>query len=156
MKNRQRKEKGVMTPKKILLCTDFSENSKPAVRLAADYAASFGAKLVLFHVNDLNARPLPWFDDLVSPEDTLKNVEFACNRELKRLCEEIGKTLPSVTSCSAEGVPSTKIADFAKREGADLIVMGTHGWRGLNRLLKRSTADDVVRSAPCPVLVVRS
>ncbi len=152
----QRKEERGMTPKKILFCTDFSENSEPARRLAMDYAQSFGATLVLFHVINPSALRYPRLEDLVPLEDTLKSLELACDRELKAMREEIQKVFPSVRAYSVSGVPAQEIVSFAKEEGIDLIVMGTHGWTGLSHLLLGSTAENVVRTATCPVLIVRS
>ncbi|MEK7715145.1 MAG: universal stress protein, partial [candidate division NC10 bacterium] len=53
------------------------------------------------------------------------------------------------------GVPFEEIVKAAEKEGADMIVMGTHGRSGLNRLLLGSVAERVIRLAPCPVLTVR-
>ena len=152
----RRKESGVMTPKKILLCTDFSENSQPARKLAIDYAKSFGSTLILLHVVDPGVLRYPRFEDLVPMEDTLKSLELVCDRELKTMSEEIRKEAASVKAYCVSGVPGKEIVGFAKEEGIDLIVMGTHGWTGLNRLLVGSTAERVVRTAECPVLIVRS
>ena len=145
-----------MTPKKILLCTDFSDNSEPARRLATSYADSFGATLVLFHVIDPGVSRYPRFEDLVPLEETLKALGQSCDRELKAMREEIEKVLPQVRANSVSGVPAKEIVSFAKEEGIDLIMMGTHGWTGLSRLVLGSTAENVVRTATCPVLIVRS
>jgi len=144
-----------MTPNKILFCTDFSQNSEPAFRLTTDRAESFWAALLLFHVIDPDAPRYPRFNDLVPLEETLKRLEFACDRKLSQMREEIEEMLPSVMTCSANGVPAKKVVDFAKKEEADLIVMGTHGRKGLRRLLSGSTAEDVARTGFCPVLIVR-
>jgi nucleotide-binding universal stress UspA family protein len=154
--NGQGKEKRVMTPKRILFCTDFSENSKPARRLATEYAEPFGATLILFHVIDPGVSRYPRFEDLVPLEETLKSLEQSCDRELKAMREEIEKGLPWVKAYSVSGVPAKEIVSFAREEGIDLIVMGTHGWTGLSRLILGSTAENVLRTATCPVLIVRS
>jgi nucleotide-binding universal stress UspA family protein len=56
----------------------------------------------------------------------------------------------------AEGDPATEILKVAEEKHCDLIVMGTHGWTGLNRLLMGSVAEKVVRKAPCPVLTIKT
>lgn len=145
-----------MTPQKILLCTDFSENSGPALRLAIDYAKSFEATLVLLHVIDAGILRYPWFDDLVPIEESLKSVQLVCDQKLKDMREEIEKEINLLKAYSVTGVPDREIVDFSTEQGIDLIVMGTHGWTGLNRLLLGSTAEHVVRTAKCPVLIVRS
>lgn len=154
--NDQPKEELIMIPKKILLCTDFSENAEPARRLAVEYAESFGATLVMIHVINPGALGYPRLEDLVPLEDTLKSMRLACDRELSAMREKIQKVLPSVRACSVSGVPAKEIVSFAKEEGIDLIVMGTHGRTGLSHLFMGSTAENVVRTAMCPVLIVRS
>lgn len=150
------KEERVMIPNKILFCTDFSKNSEPARELAISYADSFGATLVLLHVVDAGDFQYPRFDDLVPIEETLKSLELVCDRELKAMREEIQKVLSSVRAYCVSGVPAKEIVGFAQEEGIDLIVMGTHGWTGLSRFLMGSTAENVVRTATCPVLIARS
>ncbi len=152
----KRKEEHAMKPKKILFCTDFSENSEPAHRLAMDYAECFSATLVLFHVVDPGDRRYPRFEDLIPYEETQKTLNEACDLKLNSMIEEVRKVIPSAKGYCGHGVPAKEIVDCAKEEGIDLIVIGTHGWTGLNRLLLGSTAENVVRIATCPVLVVRS
>lgn len=145
-----------MIPTKILLCTDFSKNSEPALGLAKAYAESFGATLILFHVIDPGDRRYPRFEDLIPYEETLKTLNEACDLRLKSMLDEVRKDMPSAKGYCGNGIPAKEIIDCTKKEGIDLIVMGTHGWTGLNRLLLGSTADHVVRTATCPVLIARS
>ena len=78
--------------------------------------------------------------------------------ELKRMLSEVVPTDPAV-ACEHRlmiGSPATGILEMAKRENAELIVMGSHGRTGITRLLMGSIAEEVVRKAECPVLVVKA
>lgn len=147
-----------MIPKKILLCTDFSENSAPARQCALDYAAAFGASLSILHVVNSSRLGYPAFETVV-PFDLqllLKSIEESVRKAFDELVEECAEVVSEVTTNSRIGVPAVEIVRFAEEEGSELIVMGTHGWTGFRHLILGSTASNVVRTANCPVLTVRS
>lgn len=143
-----------MIPKKILFCTDFSENSEPARQMALDYAKSFGARLLVLHV--LNAAYLryPSLEDLPLSEVHLQNVETRLSESLQAMAEDCRKQVTEVTTFLREGIPANEIASLADEQDVDLIVMGTHGWTGLSHFLVGSTAENVLRNAHRPVLTV--
>jgi nucleotide-binding universal stress UspA family protein len=138
-----------MNAKKILFATDFSHTGDAALTLAASLARDSGAPLLIVHVEEppmvygtgemYYGMPEPARDDLhkmlleVVPPDK----EIAYEHHL------------------ISGDPATAIVRFAKDEGVDLIVMGTHGRTGLMRLLMGSVAEAVVRRATCPVLTYK-
>jgi nucleotide-binding universal stress UspA family protein len=133
----------------ILHPTDFSECSGYAFQLACALAWDHGARLVVSHVK----LPPVVSRDLVpmAPEP------FAVWRALE---EQLGKLRPldpdvSVEHLLAEGDPAAEIVQLAQVSHCDLIVMGTQGRTGLDRLLMGSVAEAVLRKAPCPVLTVR-
>ena len=142
----------------ILFPTDFSENSLPARILAVEFAEKFDAKLLILHVVNSSRLGYPAFEVGV-PFDlqaVLKSIEDSVQSNFADIQAECGKTVKEVQTASRIGVPSNEIVKLADEEGADLIVMGTHGWTGFKHLILGSTAENVVRNAGCPVLTVRA
>jgi len=132
----------------ILHPTDFSERSESAFHLACALARDYGARLILLHVA---MRPVLVYGEGVVPPDPEEDREV---REAK--LHRLAPGPPIHTEYRfEEGDPASVILQVAQEAGVDLIVMGTHGRRGLARLLMGSVAGQVVRQAPCPVLTVR-
>lgn len=146
-----------MSIKKIIFCTDFSENSGPARDYAMQFAKAFDAQLIVFHV--VNSRPLgyPLFEERIPVDlaELQRTIEQSAREELDTIVSEYGKELADVTAFFRTGEPAVEVVRFADEENADLIVLGTHGWTGFKHLLLGSTAENVVRSAKCAVLTVR-
>lgn len=147
-----------MIPKKILFCTDFSENSESARECAIDYARAFGANLLVLHVVNSSRLGYPAFEAGVpfDLQGVLLNIEAAVKKAFDEVQQELGEQLQNVATFSRVGVPSAEIKKFAEENSIDLIVMGTHGWTGFRHLILGSTAENVVRTAKCPVLTVKS
>lgn len=120
--------------REILLATDFSESADAAGRIARDYARRFGARLHVIHVVWAGADPTP-------------------RPLLERIEEDLGSEVP-VIAVVRSGSPAAQIVKYAEEKGVDLIVVGTHGRTGVTRALLGSVAEQVVRTAPCPVLAV--
>jgi universal stress protein A len=132
---------------KILVPVDFSDCSKKALQYAIPFAKQFGAELDLLHV----VEPYPAVPELGPLQtETLQDTRG----ELQDLCRMIGKAVRSRTSVRT-GAPHLEIVQAAAELGADLIILSTHGHKGLTRMFLGSTAEKVVRHAPCPVLIVR-
>ena len=131
----------------ILHPTDFSAQSEHAFQLACDLAADYDANLVIVHVV---AAPIMFGDGAILPPT------YDCRDELqdKLLGLEVPDDRVGVVRRLEEGNPATEILQVAHVCQADLIVMGTHGRRGLTRLLMGSVAEEIVRQATCPVLTV--
>lgn len=141
-----------MLPKKILYCTDFSENSAPAGECASEYSNTFGADLTILHVVDC------WAGFPGNRQDVLeiaRKLEDSANKQLGTLARDLGKNGVQTKTLCTIGLPAEEIVLAAQREHADLIVMGTHGWTGFRHLMLGSEAEKVLRTATCPVLVVR-
>ena len=140
--------------KRIVYATDFSERAAPAERQAVALARALGAELVLAHVG--TEAPL-WRESLYTP-----SVRAVFEAQHKWATETLGAR---VAALNAEGVvaravvrvgvPWQEIVRLAVEEHADMIVMGTQGRTGLERLLLGSVAERVIRQAPCPVVTVR-
>jgi nucleotide-binding universal stress UspA family protein len=139
----------MLSIRQILHPTDFSGPSDYAFRLACALARDYGAALIVLHVHH---EPVAVFAEggfvPPRPED---------DAVLRSQLEEIRCDDPTVVVSHrlVEGNPPEEILRSADELGADLIVMGTHGRRGLQRLLMGSVAEEVVRKATCPVLTVR-
>ncbi len=139
--------------KKILVPTDFSDESLKALRYALRLGAPFDAKIDLLHVVNTGCFGAGYAAvDL--PAITEQVVE-ASKESLAELAErEIG-TAENIVREVRVGPTAQTIADVAREEEIDLIVVSTHGNTGLKRMLLGSNAENIVRHAPCPVLVVR-
>ena len=135
----------------ILHPTDFSASSKCALQLAGSLARDYGAHLIVLHVAPLPAA-LYGFGEGVIPPD------MDWDQEARDELEQIQVADPKVhlSHRLEEGDPVTEILRVAEETNADIIVLGTHGRRGMQRLLMGSVAELVVRRAKCPVLTVRT
>jgi nucleotide-binding universal stress UspA family protein len=144
-----------MDIKNILYPTDFSEGSSFALEYAVDLAKRYGAKLYLFNVIYDMAKGAGWYVPHVSMDELYKDIEKVAKKELDRFGNEEVRGLKNVERVTVTGVPHDEIIKFVKKTKIDLIVMGSHGKKGMDRILFGSTAANVVRFAPCPVLTVR-
>ena len=133
--------------KKVLVPVDFSDCSKKALQYAVRFARQFDGKLTLLHV-------VPRYPAVseMGPIDLETLQEGRAQLEVVRLT--IGDLAPCDTLLRT-GTPHIEIIEAAKEQSIDLIIIATHGHKGLTRVLLGSTAERVIRQAPCPVLVVR-
>lgn len=140
--------------KRILVPTDFSKTSLLAVWRAKTFARKFDAAIVLIHVIE----KAPFISDMGNVAIALSDKEMAerAGIELNVLAQrEFEPEIPFETQVTF-GRPFQEINESAKKLKIDLIVIATHGYTGLRHTLLGSTAERVVRHAPCDVLVVRS
>jgi nucleotide-binding universal stress UspA family protein len=139
-----------MLPIRIILHpTDFSERSDWAFRLACSLARDYGAHLLIVHVIPTPVTVVGdavWAGPIAVDMDEVKN----------KLLRLVGPDPTRVERRLEEGDPANEILRLAREYHCDLIVMGTHGRRGLGRLLMGSVAEQVVRKAPCPVVTVKT
>lgn len=147
----------MLTFRKILCPIDFSDLSLNALRFAVELADKFQAELHLLHVfegydaislnPELAMNPLP---------EWLPKLRLLCHEKLATLpSPELAARCPSIVRADREGPAIHEILDYAAHQKIDLIVLATHGRTGLKHLLMGSVAENVVRSATCPVLTVR-
>jgi nucleotide-binding universal stress UspA family protein len=144
-----------MEIKRILYPTDFSEGSAVAIPYVADMAKRYGAKLYVIHVIYDIAKASGWYVPHVSMDEVYRDMEESARKELQRCCAEELRGYKGIEYVVLKGTPSDEIIRFAEDNKVDLIVKGTHGRRGLDRVLFGSTAEKVVKGASCPVLTVR-
>jgi nucleotide-binding universal stress UspA family protein len=136
-----------MKLRKILFPTDLTRAGNQALELATALARDSGAHLIIAYIEE----PLPadaelyYAPVLTDREQLLGTLQEVRPNDAQVPCEHRLLT----------GDPATQIIDLAQQEQVDLIVMPTHGRKGLSRLLMGSVAEAVVRRAPCPVLSVR-
>ena len=143
--------------KNILVPIDFSDHSRKALQYALPFAEKCGAKIILLHVVEPRVYPENYFDVIVPAEMEAVNTNLATTgrqrlAELRR--EEISPKIAADTIVRT-GQPYAEIINTAKEWDIDLIIIATHGYTGLKHVFLGSTADKVVRHAPCPVLTVR-
>ncbi len=136
----------------ILVPTDFSDAANQALELALELAPKFEAKITLLHSTWLP----PYYysayaEGLAWPTEEL---EGKAKQELDAACSRAKERYANVESVLASGEAWERILEAAKERAVDLIVMGTHGRRGISRLVLGSIAEKVVRLSPVPVLTV--
>jgi nucleotide-binding universal stress UspA family protein len=140
----------------IVFATDFSPASDPAFRKATEMARKEGAELIVAHVYEPPA-PLSHSgvaDDLIEAE-----LDEKIRNDVQKKLE------PVLARARAEGVrvrgeilaghTAKKLSELAVKNGAGMLVIGTHGRTGLKKLVMGSVASQVIATAPCPVLTVR-
>lgn len=138
--------------RKILLATDLSHVSDVATDLAFDLAHRVGASLLVVSVIDPHELRLPGGRFLARIDQVRERRETAA-QELVQRGRRAGV---AVTFLVWDGDPAESIVEAASSEGADLVIVGSHGRGALGRMLLGSVSDQVVRNAPCPVLVART
>ena len=136
-----------MDIKRILVPVDFSQGSLNALTWARDLARQFDAELLLLHV----IAPI----DFMTVSDVYDEQRRSGDAALARIGADLRVAGQRFRIMVKGGVPSRVIVDTAKRSGADMIVLGTHGRTGLTHMLIGSVTEKIVRTAGCPVLAVR-
>lgn len=143
--------------KKILVPTDFSEFSAPALKYGAAIAARFDSQLHLLHVCPDPAMLMPEAAGLGAAGviDQSDQWEIKAREQLQDLPEDGWENSRDVVRSVATGSAYYEIIAYARQQDIDLIVLGTHGRSGFSHLLMGSVAENVVRKSPCPVLTVK-
>ena len=139
-------------PKTILVATDFSETSETAVAYAVGLADKLGAKLYLLHAIGMPAYGIPELGVAVTAsmmDSIVRDTQTALDKLIKTYAPV------KIEPVLRNGDPRDLIVQTAFEVGADLIVLGTHGRRGVSRALLGSVAEGVLRHAHCPVLTIR-
>ncbi len=141
--------------KNVIFPTDFSDCSLHALRIADEISEKFGSQLHIVHIiYDMvayadAAAVMNWYPAMYV------DLEKAAREELEKVAKQV-KFARDPELVVRRGVEEGEIIKYAEEQKADLIVMGTHGRKGVGRLLLGSTAEQVLRRAHCPVLTVRS
>jgi nucleotide-binding universal stress UspA family protein len=143
----------------LLVPSDGSRLSDAALAQALDLAKTLGARITLVHVQPPLPVSLVGMGDMLDPA-TIEGLSITAERESSRIVEEAravaaARGLDLETEVIKQDLPHRAIVDAAKRHGCDLIVMASHGRRGLSSLLLGSETQRVLLNAAVPVLVVR-
>jgi nucleotide-binding universal stress UspA family protein len=143
------------SPSRILVATDFSESADAALDAALDLAQPSRAHLELVHVYPLPGVAVPFADTLVmASAETMAALQAKLTEALEvRAARVRARGLECVTH-ALPGAAAQEVVARAAADGADLIVIGTHGRSGLTHAVLGSVAERVVQHAACPVLVV--
>ena len=141
--------------KRILVPIDFSPLSKKALQYALRFAEEFRAGITLLHVIEPDVPPA--FDGfMIAPSINPNGSRTKSANRLKVLASSMPiRATNYVQSTVRTGLAAYEIVEAAKEFDVDLIVIATHGYTGWKHFAIGSTAERVVRAAPCPVLVVR-
>ncbi len=144
--------------RKVLVPTDFSPAASPAMARGIDLARQFGAELHLLHVALLpDITPMyPLFHVTSDVGPLYRQVHEDALRRLERLRDEVELSDRVHAEVSHSGAVAPAITRYAREHGIDVIAIGTHGWRGVRRLLLGSVAEEVLRDAGCPVWTFRA
>lgn len=143
--------------KNILFPTDFSDFSDVALTHAAYLCNQCQARLIIVHVLEeiLLPDPIEYMGVYESISEIQKQLEEDASKQLAGYATDPRLEGFSLETHLTTGKAFMGIITAAREYKADLIVMGTHGSSGLNHVLFGSTAEKVVRKAPCPVLTVK-
>jgi universal stress protein A len=141
----------MITMKKILCPTDFSDCAEHAMQYALAFAQAYQAELHLAHI----VEPVAYGGVEGIDVGLLKDPTDFGTARLKEIAERARRQHAQVTEHTATGAPFVEIIRLARELEVDLIVMGTHGRTGISHVLIGSCAERVVRKATCPVLTVK-
>jgi nucleotide-binding universal stress UspA family protein len=143
-----------MQVKKILVPVDFSENSNRIIQYGAYVAKQFGAEMEAIFV----AQTFQDYSEFFEPHMPVIQFEEDLVASAKeRMKSFLAESLDPSVVCNGlvmAGDIAETILDYAKEQKVDLIVMGTHGYKGLEKVLFGSIAEKIVKRSPCPVLTI--
>jgi nucleotide-binding universal stress UspA family protein len=145
----------MITLKRVLVPTDFSEASGSAVKYGKAFAEAFGATLHLLHVLEDPLIYAPTSEGYLPPPQFFEELEQGARQRLDTTLSDAERQKLQAEIVLKKGSPFVEIVRYAKDQNIDLIVMGTHGRGPIAHMLMGSVAEKVVRKAPCPVLTVR-
>jgi nucleotide-binding universal stress UspA family protein len=140
----------------ILVPVDFSDCSLAGLTYAARFAKEFGARIIVLHVADLGPVMMTsGCGDYDSPT-YVEAAQRRCGDRMQTFLKRVDFDGVAVETSAVAGYCPAAIYEAAANDGADLIIISTHGRSGLRRALIGSVAEGTVRHASCPVLVVPS
>lgn len=144
-----------MKVERILYATDFSEGASHALTYAVDMANRYNARLYVLHVVYDFTKATGIHVPHISHDELYKELNQWAMKEMDNCCIEEIRGVQNVEKVILKGIPYDEIIKFANSEKIDIIVLGTYGRSGLDRIIFGSTAEKVVRRAPCAVITVR-
>lgn len=145
----------MFTVTSLLVPTDFSENARQALSMAAEIARPAKAVLHIVHIVEPVVYPADWSYAQVGFADIEQELFDNATKELGVLKASLEADGLTVVTSVLRGRASDEICGYARTNGISIIAIGTHGRSGLEHFLFGSTTERVLRKAPCPVLSVR-
>jgi nucleotide-binding universal stress UspA family protein len=144
------------SPKRILLATDLTPASRPAFDEALRVADRRDAELILAHAYQLPnlGQPVALAGEAYDAMD--RQLRESAGRQMEKLVLDARQRKVRARALVVFGDPYEAITKAAADEGVDLVIMGTHGRKGVARFFLGSVASRVISTAPCPVLTVRA
>jgi nucleotide-binding universal stress UspA family protein len=140
--------------KKILFPCDFTENSAKILPYVLSISEKYNSTIYLVHV----AQDLLKWGGFYIPHPSLnlfqKELLESAEKAMDRICEEKLQGCPNFQRRIVSGEPAVEILKTIESEGMDLVVMGTHGRKGLEHTIFGSVVENVVKKSPVPVLVI--
>lgn len=143
----------MLTIHRILVPTDFTETSDRALEYAIELARRFDASVTLMHAYQIPAYGFP-DTAIIASAELATQMSTAAQARLNALIDSFKTSGISMVAILRDGVPWEEVKSVAEEIQADLIVIGTHGRRGLARALLGSVAENVIRTSNLPVLVI--
>jgi len=140
---------------KVLVPIDFSDYSKIALKYAIDFAQKFNAEMFLVYVVEPVIYPPDFSMGQIAIPSVNTEWDIKAKEELDKLADSEIPDGVKVKTTIKTGKPFLEIIETASEEDVDLIIIATHGHSGMEHILFGSTAEKVVRKAPCPVLTLR-
>lgn len=151
------KGKPMIEMKTILYPTDFSEYADHARMYVTEMAKSFNSSVLLMHTIQAPSHyEVAYNYELaLNVEEIGEKRQKAAEAKLEEIAESIRKEGIEVETLITLGSPFVDIVSTARKRKVDIVILSTHGWGFIKHVLMGSTAERVVRKAPCPVLTVR-
>lgn len=140
----------------ILVPVDFSRHARVALRHAKELAGLFNARLDLLHVVEEQLHPAFYNTGVFSIYDMIPNIEARAEEELETFFKETEGPEVAVAFHVRHGNAAHEVVGFARERVPIMIVMATHGLKGMEHFLLGSVAEKVVRLAACPVFTVKA
>ncbi len=140
---------------RILVSTDFSDHSRLALRYALELAYFYTSEITLFHAFEQQLHPAFYASGKTSMFEIDSDLKQRATEAITKFRNELGKPEIETTYVFAEGTAYHEIVEHIKKENYDLLVIATHGLRGLEHFLIGSTTEKVIRHADIPVLAVK-
>lgn len=141
--------------KKVLIPIDFSDYSKNSLRYSVNFTRCFNAELILIYVIEPVIYPPDFSMGQIAVPAVDVDIDKRASEELQKLAKTEIPADMKVKTLVKTGKPFVEIIETAAAENIDLIIIASHGHSGVEHILFGSTADKVVRKAPCPVLTLR-
>ena len=145
----------VYHPQRLLVPVDFSEHARLALIYAKDLARRFDARIDLLHVVEHTLQPGFYNTGLVTAHDLEPEMEARIREHLERFYREAPGAAADPYCFVVHGHAAVQIAEHAREQETDLIVIATHGLTGLEHFFLGSVTEKVVRTAPCPVFTAK-